>query len=86
MRIHFAYVKWLDACGDNTEQYYEDLERKDRRGLLCHSAGIVIKNDKDGIILSLQSWIGDTTQKWIGRGTLSIPRKYMVGKPRVIKI
>jgi hypothetical protein len=73
-----AWVKWRDACCDDESDTFDSKDLL--RSIECESAGIVIRDDENGIVLGQQTYTGTRSKKDIVRGHISIPKAYIVKK------
>ena len=77
-RPKIVYVKWNDAHSKEKWFKEKDFDNKKSRQWIVESAGILIKDDSEGIVLS-----PFTTKEWgerESRDNLVIPKSYIIEK------
>ncbi len=71
------WVKWEDATGSSDSYNDDDFDGKFGRSLMIESAGILVRDDEESIVITQDTWRGEQTGKTIRRTPLSIPKAYI---------
>lgn len=78
-KIRLAYVEWVDACSyeDSDPEDYEDIQV---RGVPAKTAGFLLKDDDEGVVIYQTDFIGV-----LQRSTICIRKEYII-KKKVVRL